>query len=169
MRPTIGGLAAVFSILLASCAGNGDLVSPQPYVVYHTDDNIEITQYFTGAQQRFDEAKAAELLTNSAGALIASSSAPKPKMAIHLLMPFVFIRTGARGFVRAAPLASIAKILSLKNKTDLAAAFNSVRPSSIRRFCPRFVVYGAAGQKGAAPRRTLAGARPANPKTDKRM
>lgn len=67
MRPTIGGLAAVFSILLASCAGNGDLVSPQPYVVYHTGDNIEITQYFTGARQRFDEAKAVELLTNECG------------------------------------------------------------------------------------------------------
>jgi hypothetical protein len=67
MRPIIGGLTAVFSVLLASCAGNGDLASPQPYVVYHTDDNIEITQYFTGAQQRFDEAKAAELLTNECG------------------------------------------------------------------------------------------------------
>ena len=67
MRPIIGGLTALFSVLLASCAGNGDLVSPQPYVVYHTDDNIEITQYFTGAQQRFDEAKAAELLTNECG------------------------------------------------------------------------------------------------------
>ena len=64
MRPIIGGLAAVFSVLLASCAGNGDLVSPHLYVVYHTDDNIEITQSFIGAQQRFDEAKAAELLTN---------------------------------------------------------------------------------------------------------
>jgi hypothetical protein len=67
MRPITGWLAAVFSVLLASCAGNGDLVSPGPYVVYHTDDNIEITQYFTGAQQRFDEAKAVELLTNECG------------------------------------------------------------------------------------------------------
>ena len=67
MRPIIGWLAAVFSVLLASCAGNGDLVSPQPYVVYHTGDNIEITQSFTGGRQRFDEAKAAELLTNECG------------------------------------------------------------------------------------------------------
>ena len=64
MRPIIGWLAAVFSVLLASCAGNGALVSPQPYVVYHTGDNIEITQNFIGAQERFDEAKAVELLTN---------------------------------------------------------------------------------------------------------
>jgi hypothetical protein len=64
MRPIIGGLAAGFSVLLTGCTGYGDLVRPQPYVVYHTGENIEITQYFTGVQQRFDEAKAMELLTN---------------------------------------------------------------------------------------------------------
>jgi hypothetical protein len=68
MRPNIGWLAAVFSVLLTGCTGGGaDLVSPQPYVVYHTGDNIEITQYFTGVRQRFDEAKATELLTQECG------------------------------------------------------------------------------------------------------
>jgi hypothetical protein len=64
MRPI---LTAVFSVLLSSCAGNGDLVSPQPYVVYHTDDNIEVTQYFAGGKNGFNEASAMDLLTKECG------------------------------------------------------------------------------------------------------
>jgi hypothetical protein len=44
---------------------------------------------------------------------------------------------GRKALFRTAPLAPNAKTLSLKNKTDLAAALNPV--SSVRRFCPRFV------------------------------
>ena len=49
----------------------------------------------------------------------------------------------------AAPLALNANILSLKNKTDLAAGLNPA--SSVCRFCPRFVAL-TAGQEGAAQR-----------------
>jgi len=67
MQKIIGRTAAVFLVLLTGCAGYSGVVSPQPYVVYHTGDNVEITQYFTGLQQRFDEAAAMELLTSVCG------------------------------------------------------------------------------------------------------
>ena len=72
----IGSRIVAFSVLLAGCSGTGgnvgeNLVQPslfaQPSVVYHTDDNIEITQYFGGMYQDFNEADATELLKKECG------------------------------------------------------------------------------------------------------
>ena len=43
------------------------LLSGQPYVVYHTGDNIEVTQYFAGGKNGFNEANAMDLLTKECG------------------------------------------------------------------------------------------------------
>jgi len=72
----IGSRITAFSVLLAGCSGTGgnvgeNLVQPslfaQPSVVYHTGDNIEITESFAaGVQEGFNEAEAMELLTSTA-------------------------------------------------------------------------------------------------------
>ena len=72
MRPIIGRLAAVYSVLLTGCTGGGgdsaqSSLSGQPYVVYHTGDNIEVTQYFAGGKNGFNETSAMDLLTKECG------------------------------------------------------------------------------------------------------
>ena len=69
MRPI---LTAVFSVLLTGCTGGGGdraefLLSGQPYVVYHTGDDIEVTQYFAGGKNGFNEVSAMDLLTKECG------------------------------------------------------------------------------------------------------
>ena len=66
MRLILAWLAIL--LLLSGCTSGVEFGRPHPYVVFHTGDNIEITENFAaGVQEGFNETEAMEFLTRECG------------------------------------------------------------------------------------------------------
>ena len=89
-------------LLLASCTSGVKFGSPHPYVVFHTGDNIEITENFAaGVQKGFNEAEAMELLTRECGGTFRVMNRTKTAD-MYLSMPFALIKNERAGRRREA-------------------------------------------------------------------